>query len=202
MMWGMPRVSEDHLTARREQILEAARVCFLRNGLHNTSMQDLIREAGLSVGAVYRYFKSKNEIISAIAESVAGTLTEYLEELSGREPRLSIGETMSLVLDVVDVQIGPNGNFPIALQVWAEATRDPAIGEIVKHRYDGMRSAFAVIAERAVEAGELPADADVQAVGAALFGMIPGFALQRLLVGYPDKETYLRGVRTLINRTG
>jgi AcrR family transcriptional regulator len=197
----MPRVSEDHLTARREQILEAARVCFLRNGLHNTSMQDLIREAGLSVGAVYRYFKSKNEIISAIAESVAGPLTAYLEELSRREPRVPIGEAMSLVLDLVDFQIGPNGNFPIALQVWAEATRDPAIAEIVRHRYDDMRSTFAMMARRAVEAGELPPDADVEAVGAALFGMIPGFALQRLLVGYPDKETYLRGIRTLLSRT-
>ena len=197
----MPRVSDDHLTARREQILEAARVCFLRNGLHNTSMQDLIQEAGLSVGAVYRYFRSKNEIISAIAESVAGALTAYLDELLRREPRVPIGEAMSLVLDAVDVQVGPDGNFPIALQVWAEATRDPAIGLIVKDRYDGMRSVFAEFARRAVEAGELPPDADVDAVGAALFGMIPGYALQRLLVGYPDKETYLRGVRTLLNRT-
>ena len=197
----MPRVSEDHLTARREQILAAARACFLRKGLHNTSMQDLIREAGLSVGAVYRYFKSKNEIISAIAESVAGALTAYLDDLARQEPRVPIGEAMSLVLDVVDVQIGPDGNFPIALQVWAEATRDPAIGEIVRLRYDGMRTAFATMVRRAVEAGELPPDADVEAVASALFGMIPGFALQRLLVGYPDKETYLRGVRTLLNRT-
>ena len=197
----MPRVSEDHLIARREQILEAARVCFLRNGLHNTSMQDLIKEAGLSVGAVYRYFKSKNEIINAIAESVAGPLTVYLDQLARQEPRLSVDEVLSLVLDMVDVQIGPDGNFPIALQVWAEATRDPAIADIVRHRYDGMRSAFTYVARRAVGAGELPADADVEAVGAALFGMIPGFALQRLLVGHPDKETYLRGVRTLLNPT-
>jgi len=62
----MPRVSEDHLTARREQILAAARRCFLRKGVHNTSMQDLIGEAGMSVGAVYRYFRSKDEIINAI----------------------------------------------------------------------------------------------------------------------------------------
>lgn len=197
----MPRVSEDHLTARREQILEAARVCFLRNGLHNTSMQDLIREAGLSVGAVYRYFNSKNEIISAIAEAVTGTLTVHLDELARREPRVPIGEAMSVVLDVLDVQIGPNGNFPIALQVWAEATRDPAIAEIVRHRYDSIRAGFTVLARQAVEAGELPPDADVEAVGFALFGMVPGYALQRLLVGHPDKETYLRGVRTLLNRT-
>jgi hypothetical protein len=33
-----------------------------------------------------------------------------------------------------------------------------------------------------------------------LFGMIPGYALQRLFLGYPDKESYLRGVRALLNR--
>jgi AcrR family transcriptional regulator len=197
----VPRVSDDHLTARRDQILEAARVCFLRNGLHNTSMQDLILQADLSVGAVYRYFKSKNEIISAIAESVAGTLTAHIEELSVREPRLPLGEAMSMVLDLVDAQVQPGGNFPLAMQVWAEATRDPAIAEIVRHRYDGLRTAFAVMARRAAEDGELPPDSDMEAVGSALFGMIPGFALQRLLVGYPDKETYLRGVRALLNRT-
>jgi len=189
------------MTARREQILEAARVCFLRNGLHNTSMQDLIQEAGLSVGAVYRYFKSKNEIIGAIAESVAGSLTSYVEELAQHEPQLPIDELMSLVLDVIDAQVGPDGNFPLGLQVWAEAPRDPVIGKIVKHRYAGMQSAFTVMARRAVEAGELPPDTDVEAAGAVLFGMIPGFALQRLLVGHPDKETYLRGVRSLLSPT-
>ena len=65
---GVPRVSEAHLAARRQQILDAARTCFLRNGFHQTSMQDVIREAGLSVGAVYRYFPSKNDLITALAE--------------------------------------------------------------------------------------------------------------------------------------
>jgi AcrR family transcriptional regulator len=37
-------------------------------GFHATSMQDLLREANLSAGAVYRYFKSKDEIIAAIGE--------------------------------------------------------------------------------------------------------------------------------------
>ena len=63
----MPRVSEAHLAARRQQILDAARVCFTRNGFHATSMQDVIAEAGLSVGAVYRYFRSKEELVAAIA---------------------------------------------------------------------------------------------------------------------------------------
>ena len=196
----MPRVSEDHLTARREQILAAARTCFLRNGLHSTSMQDLIREADLSVGAVYRYFKSKNDIINAIAVNVAGGLQHLLEEIAATQPPLPLSEAMSRVLDLLDGQLGPDGNFPLAVQVWAEATLDPSIGEIVRGRYTGMRSAFETIARNAVASGDLPADADPAAVATTLFGMMPGYALQRLLVGNPDKETYLAGLQALLSR--
>jgi AcrR family transcriptional regulator len=195
-MCSVPRVSEDHLTARREQILVAARACFLRNGLHNTSMQDLIREADMSVGAVYRYFKSKTEIINAIAENVAGGLIARLHEVAERD--LPLADAMSLVLDIVDEQVGPDGNFRLALQIWAEASLDPAIGEIVRARYAGMRTAFTVFARNAMRRGELPPDADVDGVGAALFALMPGYALQRLLAGTPDKDTYLRGVQTLL----
>jgi AcrR family transcriptional regulator len=197
---NVPRVSDDHLTARREQILSAARICFLRNGLHTTSMQDLIREAGLSVGAVYRYFKSKNEIINAIADGVAGGVTRRLEEIAAAEPPLPLAEAMSRVLEIIDTEVGPGGNFPLAVQVWAEATLDPAIGEIVRDRYAHMRTAFRTLARRAVEQGELPPDTDVDAVAAALFGQLPGFALQRMLIGNPDRETYAAGMRALLSR--
>jgi AcrR family transcriptional regulator len=191
-------VSEDHLTARRDQILAAARTCFLRNGLHNTSMQDLIREADLSVGAVYRYFKSKTEIINAIAESVAGTLIVQLNEIAAVDPALPLPDAMDRVLDVIDGQLGPGGNFKLALQIWAEASLDPAIGDIVRARYIGMREAFAAFARNAVALGELAPGTDPEAAGAVLFGMMPGYALQRLLVGAPDRATYLAGIRALL----
>ena len=63
----MPRRSEEYRARRREQIIEAAVNCFARRGLHHTTMADIIAEAGLSAGAVYCYFASKNEIITAIA---------------------------------------------------------------------------------------------------------------------------------------
>jgi AcrR family transcriptional regulator len=186
------------MTARREQILAAARTCFLRNGLHTTSMQDLIREAGLSVGAVYRYFKSKNEIINAIAGNVAGGVTRRLDDIARSD--LPLPQAMDRVLEVIDEQLAPDGNFPLALQVWAEATLDPAIGVIVRDRYLDIRAVFRTMAVGAAERGELAPGADPDAVAAALFGMVPGYALQRLLIGAPDRETYLSGIRGLIRR--
>ncbi|MET0419467.1 MAG: TetR/AcrR family transcriptional regulator [Actinoplanes sp.] len=194
----MPRVSEEHLTARREQILTAARACFLRKGLHNTSMQDLIQEAGLSVGAVYRYFKSKNEIISAIASAVAGGIQQHIDAVADR--RLPLADSLDAVLDGIEVQLGPDGVLPIALQVWSEATLDPAIAEIVRERYSGLRRSVRRLVQQAVESGELPAETDVDAVAPVVFSMVPGYALQRLLIGSPDKKVYVDGIRALINR--
>ncbi|MCO8272453.1 TetR/AcrR family transcriptional regulator [Actinoplanes sp. TRM 88003] len=194
----MPRVSEDHLTARREQILVAARACFLRKGLHHTSMQDLIKEAGLSVGAVYRYFKSKDEIIAAIAEGVVGGISQQIGESAER--RLPLMDSLALLLDVIDRQLEPDGALPIALQIWAESTIDPAIRAIVHERYSALRASVRVLVSHAVESGELPADADIDEMTGAFYALVPGYALQRLLIGNPERDAFLRGASALFAR--
>jgi AcrR family transcriptional regulator len=195
----MPRVSDEHLAARRQQILDAARRCFLRDGFHATSMHDVIAEAGLSVGAVYRYFKSKNDLVTEIAEGVIGGAGGMFRELAEREPPLRLVDSVDRALEYIDGETGPQGAFRLALPVWAESLRDPALGAFIAAKYAQIHGHFVQIARRAREAGELPADADVAAVGAVLFGMMPGYALQRVLSDGPDRKTYLDGVRALLD---
>ncbi|MFC0528153.1 TetR/AcrR family transcriptional regulator [Phytohabitans kaempferiae] len=194
----MPRVSDAHLAARRQQILDAAYTCFSRNGFHNTSMQDVIAEANLSVGAVYRYFKSKNDLITAIAEGVMDGAEDVFAELVAHEPPLPLAEAMDRALDFADSQTGPRGVLRIAIQVWAESLRDPALAVFVADKYGRFRGLFADLARRAQQTGELPPDADPEAIGAALFGMVPGFALQRILGNGPDKKSYADALRVLL----
>ncbi len=59
----------DHKQEQRKRILDAAMVCFGRDGFHGASMQKICAEAGMSPGALYRYFPSKESIIAAIVES-------------------------------------------------------------------------------------------------------------------------------------
>ena len=127
----MPKVSEAHLAARRAQILDAARSCFVREGFHVTSMQDVIAEAGLSVGAVYRYFKSKNEIIDAIAAQYSETIGAVLEQVV-TDPARPLIDAMSAAFDVMDETVGPDGPLRIAVQVWAEALRDEKAAELAE----------------------------------------------------------------------
>ncbi len=197
-MCAVPRVSEQHLSARRRQILEAARRCFVRDGFHQTSMQDVVKEAGLSVGAVYRYFPSKNDLITAIAQAVVGTADENFADLSTADPPLPLTDVLERALTFVDAQLGPDGVLPLALQVWSEAQRDPVLAEFVAATYTRLRGHFVTAARRARDAGELPPEADPAAVGAALFGLVPGYFTQRILTGSPDRATYLAGARTLL----
>ena len=60
-----PKVSEEHMEERRKQILDAAVRGFSRRGLHQTTIEDIRLEAELSRGAVYHYFKTKEDIILA-----------------------------------------------------------------------------------------------------------------------------------------
>jgi len=66
---------------KRENIMEAAKTLFARQGFFNTSISDLVRETGFPVGTIYTYFKSKEEIIRTIVEEGWTDLYSRLEEL-------------------------------------------------------------------------------------------------------------------------
>ena len=89
----MPKVTEAHLEARRQQILDAAFACFAGQGFHRTTMQDICREAKLSAGAMYHYFSGKEAIIAATCEH---RHERHLAQIDAAEAR------SSGTLDVLD----------------------------------------------------------------------------------------------------
>src|SRR5262245_59478592 len=98
-------------------------------------MQDVIRTAGLSVGAVYRYFPSKNDIITALAEQVIGQVVVVFDELAETDPPPPLATSMQLAVDIVTSHTGPDGTLRLALQVWSEALRDPVLAAFVDRVY-------------------------------------------------------------------
>ena len=83
-----PRSSQ---STRRQDILDAAEICFVRNGFHRTTMQDLARQAGMTAGNIYHYFKSKEAVVLGLAERERGhgmTLVEEMERAGDRRGAL------------------------------------------------------------------------------------------------------------------
>jgi AcrR family transcriptional regulator len=194
----MPRVSAEHLAARRQQIIDAARRRFARDGFHATSMQQVIAEAGLSVGAVYRYFPSKSDLIVAIAQQMADGIAAQLTTIAG-DPDRSLTEVLEAAVGVVETNAGPDGILPLVVQVWAEAQRDPALHAMVAQIYGDLVTVYEKIAAHAIARGELPPDADAAAVGPTLAALLVGYGILRLMTGKVDVTTYRAGLRTILD---
>jgi AcrR family transcriptional regulator len=194
----MPRVSEAHLERRRQQILDAARTCFNRKGFYATSMQDVFHESGLSAGAVYRYFKSKDEIVHASATEGQERLADFMSTILAEDPLPPLDDIIGRFGEFVISNSGPDGIIRIAPHAWAAAMHDPEITPVVQDLVRGLRGWLFKIVERLRDEGQLASDIDVQAVGATLLCMLPGFVLQRLLLGDVDAQTLRQGVKALI----
>ena len=75
----MPKVSEAHLEARREQILDGARRAFARYGYHGATVAKLEDEIGLSRGAIFNYYPDKWALFLALVRRDRHRFSEVLE---------------------------------------------------------------------------------------------------------------------------
>jgi AcrR family transcriptional regulator len=178
----MPKVTEEHVEARRRQILSAALRCFAREGFHRTTMQDIFREADLSPGAVYSYFKGKEELIGAIivemmsfAAGAAAAFTEPLPEGRLRRP----GEALAYIIArFQEFELGTAVErariFPYLV---GEQQRNLQLNAVVRAGIETLRGGFERLARAAQERGELDPGLDL-----AQFSRLPISLLQGMLV--------------------
>jgi AcrR family transcriptional regulator len=188
----VPRVSEDHLTARRQQIVSAALGCFARDGFHATSMRDVVRASGLSAGAVYSYFPSKDDLVAAAVEPILGQLSAALDDaLTATEPPSPTAVVGLLLERIVPLATGGEVDFTrVAVTAWGEALRDRAVHHLAVGTYRGVRDRLAEVVVRWRDAGHLAADADVEALAQVVFSMVIGYVLQHALLGDVDPRRY------------
>jgi AcrR family transcriptional regulator len=199
----MPKVSDAHRESRREQILIAAWKCFSRNGFHSTSMADVIREAGLSAGAVYLYFRSKDDIIVAVATQVFGGIQGRLLDFAQQEPPPSPAEMATFLVrqPVLAREQAPADLFPLLLAVWSEATRNPALIEVAESILSELRTLLTTMLGRWVDAGgTLPMPA--AQLTPVFLSLVQGFVVQHALSGAPRADEYAAALAGLFTAAG
>lgn len=178
----MPKVSQQYMDARREQILDAARRCFLRDGFHSTSMQDLFAEAGLSAGAVYRYFASKDEMILAIAEENMRDVLDMTHTAATNLQGGSIGAVVAEILDVVRAKSAEGQLAGMAVLVWSEAMRNRSLARKLDQLLARMRADFVTLIREHQDHGDLPTSVTAEAIGSTMISLLPGYILQLALL--------------------
>lgn len=181
----MPRVSEAYKQERRNVILDAARACFAQQGFQRTTLQDIFAATGLSAGAVYNYFQSKQDLVLAIAE------TRHDEERAAlsvdeADPIAALKEITRRFLSAYLVD-SDDRKRRISLITWSEALFDEAIRQSVKEGVDVPRRALEQLIARGQASGALRNDLDPRAVSCAMVAMLQGLVLQKLWT--PDLGT-------------
>ena len=168
----MPKVSPEYRAERLAHTLAAARRCFVRDGFHGTSMQDLVDEAGVSSGAVYRYFPSKDAVIEAIAaDNLEQVVTVIRQSV---EAGLSAEAAIGAVLDFVTARHAEDGFAAIALLVWSEALRNPVLAERLRASNEAAAQLLRSSKGR---------NHDSSAVPDLLLFVLPGYLMQLALSG-------------------
>lgn len=179
----MPKVSQQYRDARREQILGAARRCFLRDGFHATSMQDLCAELGLSSGSVYRYFASKDDVILAIAEENLRDIVAVFAALASQRRDEGLGAVLAEVLRLVATKNQETDLGPVSVLVWSEALRNRSLRDRFETAVTQMRADLTDLVRGYQSTGVLPEDVAPEALAALLISIIPGFIVQLGLFG-------------------
>ena len=175
----MPKVSKKYLDARRSEILEAALTCFSREGFHRTTMQDIVRQSGLSPGAIYNYFKSKEEIIEAVANERQLTEKRLVMDAVGASAGVGVLERIrDAFLDELDSP-KERRQRRVSVQLWAEAQRNPEIRRVVQRSFEEPRKLISQVLASSQKRGEIAARFDPDVLASFLIATFHGLVLQR-----------------------
>jgi AcrR family transcriptional regulator len=125
----MPKVTAAHEQQRRDQILEAAMACFARTGYRATSMGDIVRESGLSVGAIYSYFVSKDELFLALCRQRTEQMLAAFNDLYDGPGSLAEKNraAVELFFQQLSEDLAPYAR--VSFEFWSEAPKSEALQE-------------------------------------------------------------------------
>jgi AcrR family transcriptional regulator len=162
----MPKISAERKTERREQILAGARRCFAAHGYEGATVARLEEEIGLSRGAIFNYFSSKEELFLELAVRDNARLSE-----------LWVNEGLdALVREVMELD-------PAWLSVYLELIRRVRTDEDFRTRLDERQKEYAPVnrarLEEAQQSGEVRDDIEPKQIGAFVNLVLNGLALLR-----------------------
>ena len=200
----MPRITEERREARRQQILDAARAGMLEHGLEAVSMEMIIARSGLSTGAVYRYFKGKDEIIEAAiataAREIGAAVVPILASTDPGPPSQLLEKLLTAWISYSRSGVGAAAGIdrmPAALHGWSYAQTDPELKAALQAGLRGFRELCVPIIKQWQTDGVVAANADPDALAQLILSIWLGFVAQRSLTGDADVQAHADALAAL-----
>ncbi|MBO0793206.1 MAG: TetR/AcrR family transcriptional regulator [Ktedonobacteraceae bacterium] len=187
-----PDVSEE----RKNQILEAALAVFSRLGFHQSRMDDIAEQAGLSKAALYLYYKSKDAIVAALLKYFFAQEFKRLQTFVEADYKSSVTEQMlTFTRQFAQAMQWMSKTMPIAFEFYAIAGRDQEVRQFLKQYYQDYCSMLARLIDRGIRQGEFRA-VDAQSAATTLAALYEGLVL--LFFVDPRADVWVRQAETSV----
>jgi TetR/AcrR family transcriptional regulator, repressor for uid operon len=165
-------------TDRREQIMQAAMVCFAKRGFHQTSMHDVSAEAGISVGLIYRYFANKEAVISAMADRHKKEIQDVLERAK-QAPTLL--ESLEILFTAHCCESSPQIQSAFVVDLYAEASRNPQLADLVRDVLQTAMDGVTDVIARSPEAQNVAHGLSPREMSELIFAVARGMLMRDVL---------------------
>jgi AcrR family transcriptional regulator len=196
----MPRTSAAHATEMRQRILDGAHRAMLAGGYRGTTMPAIAAEADVSVGLLYRYFDSKEELYLAMCEGVTQAQLDELAAQMGQitDPRERLARAVGHFVESLEAERWG----AIITTGWAEADVNPALRDLLRRRCDQIRAFATMFLRESVARGEVEPEVDVEDLSLAATMLMDGVVAHQAEMGDRfDPAAVERSVIALIGRT-
>ena len=196
----MPRTSAAHASEMRERILDGAHRAMLAGGYRGTTMPAIAAEADVSVGLLYRYFESKEELFLAMCESVTQA---QLDELAAQIGQITdVRERLARAVGYFVESLDTEHWGAVVTTGWAEADIKPALRDMLRRRCDQIRAFAAMFLREAIARGEIEPDVEVEELSLATTMLMDGVIAHQAEMGDRfDPDLVQRSVIALVGRT-
>jgi AcrR family transcriptional regulator len=183
-----PDVSEE----RKTQILTAATKVFTKRGFYGARMDDIVAESGLSKGAIYWYFDSKESIIIRILDQFFNWETAHLRELLDRE--VSAQKKLEIFVETTIKDLNKiKPLMPILFDFWSLSVRKKTVNQAIKRYYQNFLDLIEPIIQQGIDQGELR-QINVSETAIALGAIFEGTIL--LYFYFPDTVDFEKQFRS------
>ncbi len=177
----MPRIPKASFDERRNHVIDAAMTCFSQKGFKKTTMLDVATEAGVSPGALYTYFNSKEDIIEEAA----------MERRQSRAVRMETASLLGGAVATIDQMLedfykeidrdDPASESRIRPQIWADALSNDRMKNILKDTWSDVALGLTEVVRQGQASGDIDPTLDSKSVALMLVCLGDGLVLHRLV---------------------
>ncbi len=188
----MPRVVPGYKEEAKRRIVSVALDVFAEKGYDQTTMEDIGNRLGVSKGALYLYFKSKEELFRAITEQAQDQLREVMRD-SFQERDLLKGANAFLE-SALSPQYRPN--LYLTFEFISEASRNDELRAILKDDHDSDLAAIRAFLEDQRAHGVIRPDIDIHSLSFGVIGLYYGLRAG-LIIGDDEADVKRAWVNTI-----